>query len=64
MSLLIIHVDDGLIASSTEAMNTDVLDLLREEYALHDCGVPRMFVGMDMEYDHKSRRLAICSSTY
>ena len=53
VSILIIHVDDGLLASTTSAMNIEVLDLLKEEYELHDCGVPERFLGMDVSYDQK-----------
>lgn len=61
---MIIHVDDGLLASTTSAMNIEVLDLLKEEYELHDCGVPERFLGMDVSYDQKEQRLALTSESY
>lgn len=64
VSILIIHVDDGLLASTTSAMNIEVLDLLKEEYELHDCGVPERFLGMDVSYDQKEQRLALTSESY
>ena len=64
MSILLIHVDDGLLASSTSAMNDEILGLLKKEYELHDCGVPERFLGTEVSYDQKERRLALTSESY
>ena len=64
VSILLIHVDDGLLASTTSEMNNEVLGLLKTEYELHDCGVPERFLGMDVSYDQKERRLALTNESY
>jgi len=64
VSILLIHVDDGMMASTTSDINEEVLRLLKEEYELHDCGVPERFLGMDVSYDAKQQRLAFTSESY
>lgn len=64
VSILLIHVDDGMMASTTSDMNNEVLNLLKQEYELHDCGVPERFLGMDVSYDAKQQRMAFTSESY
>ena len=63
-SILLIHVDDGLLASTSPTRNNAILKLLGEDYELHDCGIPARFLGMDVAFDAKCQRLSISGESY
>ena len=64
ISLLVLHVDDGLLSCPSGEINDAILAQLKEEYELHDCGMPCRFLGMDIFHDARENSFFINCETY
>ncbi len=56
---LLIYVDDILIGSENDDKLNEVINALKKEYGIHVLGVPKKFLGMQIEYSSDNTEIFI-----
>jgi hypothetical protein len=62
--MLVIYVDDLLVAAATEEDLEQVLNWMGERFKLRRMGVPQYFLGMDVRYNRNRGQLQLSQRTY
>jgi hypothetical protein len=62
--MLVIYVDDLLVAGETEQVVWDVQSMLAGRFRTRDMGEPSYFLGMNVEYIRGQRKLLLSQRTY
>jgi hypothetical protein len=63
-TMLVIYVDDLLVAAATEEDLEHVQGLMEERFRMRRMGVPQYFLGMDVDYEREQGRIHLCQKTY
>jgi hypothetical protein len=64
LTMVLVHVDDIIIASNDSHMEQTVMTALQNAYTVSDLGELRFFLGMSIQRDRLNRQLTITQSRF
>uniref|UniRef100_A0ABD2WKS0 Reverse transcriptase Ty1/copia-type domain-containing protein n=1 Tax=Trichogramma kaykai TaxID=54128 RepID=A0ABD2WKS0_9HYME len=62
--ILVLYVDDIILASNCHAKMTEIRDNLCKEFKMKDLGEPKVYLGMEIQRDRKNRKIELKQSEY
>uniref|UniRef100_A0ABD2WZE0 Reverse transcriptase Ty1/copia-type domain-containing protein n=1 Tax=Trichogramma kaykai TaxID=54128 RepID=A0ABD2WZE0_9HYME len=62
--ILVLYVDDIILASNCQLKLTEIRDKLCKEFKMKDLGEPKMYLGMEIQRDRSGRKIVLKQSEY